>query len=595
MKAKTGIPFGVCVLPAPVRNAGRVAQYADYIEEILQHAGVCYDRIDPEDLPVRLPTLRLLLTVGEATLAEEQRQSLAQWVAEGGAWLSLAGLCGLEATLGVVPEKPAYVGFGAGLCSLGEGYLQPIGFHPVLDSLPAPLHFFGGIAVTTDTATTIAVGFDSHQRTTSRAVLTENRSGEGCAMLLAIDLTGTIVRIQQGGAVTRDGVSAPDGTAPVTDGVLKSDDGAVLDWIFDRQEVPGIAGFRAFLRPIADAWRDLLMRALLYLAQRQQLALPVLWFYPRDLPAVVHLSHDTDGNAVPEGTRLLEVLKEIDARSTWCVIPPGYPPEMIEAIRNAGHELAMHYDAMSDGLTWSREQFTRQFHALQTLFRGQRPLSNKNHYLRWEGDTELFTWCEEHGIQLDQTKGASKTGEAGFNFGTCHPFFPVAPDGTIHDVLELCTPTQDLEVFAPTALLEPLLQAVLRHYGVMHLLFHPAHIFKPGVAEAMRLAAERARHHGLEFWTAERLNAWERARRACAWTGCDSALTLTLHPSVSLCDATILMLSVSPLTAMVNGEEAPVRTLERWGFPFQAVTVDLQGGSACTLRFLEATRKEKIS
>ncbi|MCW3098098.1 MAG: hypothetical protein JWL77_3716, partial [Chthonomonadaceae bacterium] len=98
---------------------------------------------------------------------------------------------------------------------------------------------------------------------------------------------------------------------------------------------------------------------------------------------------------------------------------------MIEAIQNAGHELAMHYDAMSDGLPWCRDQFTRQFHALETLFRGQRPVSNKNHYLRWEGDTELFTWCEEHGIQLDQTKGASKTGEAGFNFGTCHPFFPV--------------------------------------------------------------------------------------------------------------------------------------------------------------------------
>ena len=170
---------------------------ADYIEEILGHAGVCYDRIEPDDLSVRLPRLRLLLTVGEATLGEAQRQSLAQWVAEGGAWLSLAGLCGLEATLGVVPEKPAYVGFGAGLCSLGEGYLQATGVHPVLGALPAPLHFFGGIAVTADAATTIATGLDLHQRPTPRAVLTENRSGDGCAMLIAIDLTGTIVRINR--------------------------------------------------------------------------------------------------------------------------------------------------------------------------------------------------------------------------------------------------------------------------------------------------------------------------------------------------------------------------------------------------------------
>ena len=60
-------------------------------------------------------------------------------------------------------------------------------------------------------------------------------------MTLAVDVTGTVVRIQQGIAVTRDGVSSPDGTAPIADAVLKSSDAAACSIeIFDRQPLPGI-------------------------------------------------------------------------------------------------------------------------------------------------------------------------------------------------------------------------------------------------------------------------------------------------------------------------------------------------------------------
>src|SRR5688500_20191428 len=80
------------------------------------------------------------------------------------------------------------------------------------------------------------------------------------------------------------------------------------------------------------------------------------------------------------------------------------------------------------------------------MFGGEKPVTNKNHYLRWENDTDIWDWCAKHGIGLDQSKGASKTGEAGFNFGTCHTYFPARFDGSVIDVLELPTPTQDLFV-----------------------------------------------------------------------------------------------------------------------------------------------------
>src|SRR5581483_1526368 len=99
--------------------------------------------------------------------------------------------------------------------------------------------------------------------------------------------------------------------------------------------------------------------------------------------------------------------------------------------------------------------FVAQLRQLAQMF-GETPTSNKNHYLRWEGDTEFFDWCVRRGIRLDQSKGVSKTGSAGFNFGTCHPYRAVDPEERVLPVLELPTPTQDLVVFAPESLGAPL-------------------------------------------------------------------------------------------------------------------------------------------
>src|SRR5438132_11638776 len=117
-------------------------------------------------------------------------------------------------------------------------------------------------------------------------------------MLLTPNHTVTIVRIQQGIGVHRDGVPASDGSAPIDDLVLKSDDGAVLDWDLDRDPVPGMPNFKAFLEPAADVWREIFLRCIFHLATEHNppIALPMLWLYPRKLPALGHISHDSDSN-----------------------------------------------------------------------------------------------------------------------------------------------------------------------------------------------------------------------------------------------------------------------------------------------------------
>lgn len=588
------LALGVCVLPEQPENSPRCGAHPHYIHEILGHAGLCYQTISPADLLERLPTLRVLVTVGEATFEEESRARLQDWVNRGGAWFSLGGLCGLNELWGLDYAQPAYrAKWGAmGACTLGEGYLSldiDGSRHAVLQHLRVPLHFFNGLAVVpaAGASASLATGagiLDAHGRPVDRIAFHERGFGKGHCLLIAPDAVGAVQRIQQGVAVTGDGVPAPDGTAPVTDGVLKSDDGMVLDWHFDRQEVPGVPGYRVFLEPVADQWRELILRAIFHLCRATETSLPLLWLYPRNLPALAHMSHDSDGNLPDRGHRLLELLAEAEINTTWCIIMPGYERALIDRIRDAGHELAMHYDAVSPGCPWSEELFESQWRGLCDLF-GERPVANKNHYTRWEGDVEFFHWCLKRGIQMDQSKGASKTGEAGFNFGTCHPYFPVSPGGETLDVLELPTPTQDLEVFAPMPLAFALLEAAERHHGVLHILFHPGHTHKPEVGEALLKIAAAAKAQGLEWWTANRLNAWERARRRVTWSASGDSAGTRLHSSADLEQATVLIFNPKSDCVEVHGERHVPTAVNRWGLEFQSVVLDLEAGHDYDLAF----------
>ncbi len=162
----------------------------------------------------------------------------------------------------------------------------------------------------------------------------------------------------------------------------------------------------------------------------------------------------------------------------------------------------------------------------------------------------------ERSILLDQSKGPSKTGEAGFLFGTCHPYLPVSPEGHLLDVLELPTLTQDLEVFAPRALLQPLARAALKYGGVLHLLFHPTHLANPAVEGALREAVALGTSLGMEWWTAEQIARWTRARLAARWTLEEEGERLQAPKALE--GATVLRMDLA------NARDG----VERWGFRF---------------------------
>lgn len=578
-------PLGVCVIDPPDENWPRMVNYPEYIFEILSHAGICYDTIKMSDIGKNISDLRILLTIGDTTADSFDSSALRDWVQSGGCWISIGGTCGLCDLLGVERVEPTFRPYDTEIACLGEGYMTVSEAHKVVEHLKIPLHYFGGIKLSETTAKVVARTTDAHQRVTGFAAIAENEAGKGRAMVIAPDICASVVRIQQGTAVTRDGVQSGDGTISCDDLLLKTEDGITLDWIFDRQEVPGMPGFNAFLQPIADQWRDVVVRAILHMAASAGVSLPVIWLYPHAAPAIGHISHDSDANDENLAAEMLRVLKDAEVHSTWCIVSPGYRKEMIRRIRSEGHELAMHYDAFEVG-EWSEEEFKRQVAEITELCDGEGLVSNKNHYLRWEGDMEFFEWCERAGIQIDQSKGATKIGESGFCFGTCHPYFPISWTHRLADVLELPTFMFDIVAYIPKEIMPPLIEAVLAQHGVLHLLHHPHHIAKPGVEEGLAEVVHVTRHAGMEWYTSKQINDWERARREIVWheyVGGESDAKIRFTTKKSMDGLTLMWLAPDNTSATMNGDRVSPLELTRWGFCFQGVDFYSKANSEYTL------------
>jgi hypothetical protein len=576
----------VCIAPPPARNRPSTVVHAGYVREILAHAGIPFEEVARDRLPSALAPETILLMVGDLSLSQEEVAALEAWVAGGGALVGVGATSGAAGLFGVVEDLPEGVaGWGVGLPTLGEGYLAVIATdHPAVAGLASSLHFFNGIAVRAADGEALAMVRDAHGRLTERTAVVERRLGQGRALLIAPDLPGSVVFIQQGRTVDADGVPAPDGSAALSDNLLKAEDGLVLDWLLDRAPIPGLQT-PGFLHPVADELRELLLRSIFYSASAGGRVLPLLWYYPRNLPALGHISHDTDGNDPARGARMLEVVTDLGLPNTWCVIMPGYPGELYDALREAGQEIALHFDALEMGeFSRFREENVRGQHAwLKAAAKLPEIISNKNHYTRWEGRLRFLEWCERLGIAAEQSRGPSKLGCAGFPFGTAHPWFPIRDDGTLIDVLEIGFQSQDLVIYAPPPLGTAMVDACLAHHGIVHFIFHPAHIAKPGVEEALRGLIAYGRERGIEWWSCAQINAWERARRTVSLRlrAGNDALQAEATTAADLPGATLLFLIPEGARLVAEADDT---TVSRYGFSFLAVCRDLSPETPAGIR-----------
>ncbi|MEN8230131.1 MAG: hypothetical protein ABFS38_18360 [Bacteroidota bacterium] len=563
----------ILVMQSVSRDMDPRAASWPYITEILQHAGLFFEIV----IPSRLSSLvnrtdSIVVLAGDLQLTLDQQGILTSLVEKGGSLIGIGGTSGLDRIFGVESQRP-----------LAEGWIGVTNEdHAITKGLRSSLHVFGGHAVTADTATPLAE-LDSGRQGPKGSAILENSFGEGRAVLLAPDLIFSIVHIQQGVPVLQDGRPSPDGSALLNDGELKAEDGCVLDWQRDRTLMQP-DGEPAFLEPISDELREIILRTVFHVASQQGIPLPVLWYWPRSLKAVGHISHDSDGNDPAKAPAMLDVLNRCNLKSTWCILyPGGYPTAFYQTLNKQGFEVALHYDARSGGAqtSWSKKNFMLQYRWLKEEAGLEHIVTNKNHYTRWENRLDSLRWCEEVGINVDQTRGPSKKGTIGFPLGGSHPYFPIDDEmesPRMLNVLEINLITQDLVVVCPAEYGRQFVDSVLRHHGVAHFLFHPAHIEKPHVAQALGDLVEYGRAEGLEWWTSEQIYGWEISRRSVS-AMFDSPGMFTLHTGTPLPEATLLFLK-SPnasQTVHMNGQPVSVKTEKLYGFEFEVVNTNLEG------------------
>lgn len=91
----------------------------------------------------------------------------------------------------------------------------------------------------------------------------------------------------------------------------------------------------------------------------------------------------------------------------------------------------------------------------------------------------------------------------------------------------------------------------------------------------------------MEWWTARRINEWERARRGMRWLQYqqqDGVITIRLQSDQPLQEATLLLTAEHGEVSAEATTPLRVERTERWGVAMTAVTLDLHGEVTLRLR-----------
>ncbi|MEN3002224.1 MAG: hypothetical protein ABDI19_10355 [Armatimonadota bacterium] len=581
--------IGVC----PMRAKGKagmgavpvVLQPFDRLTcELIQYSGLLVDWLIPEDLPARVATLDILITIGEGELEDDSAHALQAFVQQGGIWIALGGVCAQPQLFGVHPRLHRE----GTIQRLGEGYAVGSPSNPVLPEKWGMLHGFGGVAVDAQEGTVWAHWLDAHGRETGLPAIVHRAHGTGHAILFAVHPGESITRIRHGRSVVEPAVLPPDVERDPDDHALRAEDAIHLDWHLDREPFEGGYGF---LKPVADLWQESLIRAVLWGGQQRGAVVPMLWFYPDHLPGVAILSIDAEPSAASHELTLQRLLTLTGVRAVWCLSEVSHEPVFYRELAKRGHEIGLRY--VPEPAAFCRAATLQNQVDNLRRFSGVRAITAVQVAdLHWRGCTEFYAYAEQAQILSDLSRGGYATGAAGFAFGSAHPWRPLnhARPGELHALHVVPLLGYHLIERVSSGQAQAILRMAQAVHGVCHFTVRPTVVENEAKADAFVRMLAAARNAGYEWITAAELARWHTARTAVRhrFTGVMGQMQLALLSSTALSRLTLLLFTPLSGWAQTGSNELPLKPAEHFGYPCLVLETDLVEKTVREITLFEA-------
>ncbi|MCX7799930.1 MAG: hypothetical protein N2109_06255 [Fimbriimonadales bacterium] len=528
---------------------------APYYVEALQSGGVPHAVWDGFDAS-RLAECTVLLLCGYGSLGPSATAALGEWVRQGGAVVCSGSTWGLSGLLALEPR----------MVHLSNALLEPSEVGTLWPDAAKRMRCFGGSACAASGAEVVA-------RVGDLAAVARSKPGSGLALFVGPHVGQTMALMQTGRSVETDGIGPADGTVRLDDGDLKAEDGIALSFDDDRASLGG-APFFAF--PHADAVRDLWLGAVVEAATFGGRCLAVTWPWPDLAPGVVTASIEASPEAAGLVVPAMGTLSTYGLPAAWLVKPPGFPAEAVRSIRAREHEIGL-LAPMDRRSPFVPETFRVQFVQLSRSALSFEPVSVRPENGRWRGHLAMLAAYEVSGARVDLSKGGRQAGCAGFAFGTCRPFHPLAANGAPSLVLEVPYQAYRPGIDLQPEVVDALLAQTLAFRGCLQLVWGIEDLLEPAVQEACRRVSVLARGQRLERLTPERIYRFERARRALKRfeTEAEDGLKLVMASDTGVERLGLAFFGPGRLVPSQRGRELPTAELRAFGRNAQALVVNL--------------------
>lgn len=539
--------------------------YAPGYREALDHAGLRYEVI--EDISARdIARFHVLVLCGTDRLNHGEATSVVEWMAKGNSLICSGSAWGMENLLGLQAET---VHLSSAIIESGKAdRIWPEGATHV--------RFFGGAGKRNENCEVLAKAGEF-------VAIGRRKSGRAHAIFLAPHVGQTIKLMQYGKSVECDAIGPSDGSAVLDNGVLRAEDGTVLDYETDRCTTDGTKT-KFFGYPHSDAIREIFIRAIVQTVDARGLSTPIFWHWPRGAQSAAMLTVDCQEFEREHVDTLRRLFSMFGTPATWMVALPGYSVDVYRAMKAWEHEVGLLY-LTDDNAGWNEEKFKVQWSALSRLSAYPNLISARAYDGRWKGWKTFYDMCEVGGARASLSKGGRQPGTSGFLFGTSHPFVPTRKDGTLSIVTEIPYTVYNPGLVTPDAVCEKIAQQTVMRYGMLHTALPSSAIAEPEAAISLRRLLSVCKHLKTEFMLPELVHRFERGRRQLRVTQklLEDEGTLVIASDTDLPGLTVLV-NGPRLTAAVRSKEIHVETVERYGCQFNMIILDVHPKSQIELR-----------